>query len=95
MYIYTYSHSHIYTHIFTCIYTHIHMYIHIFRISTGEKRNPKPNPIGFGTPNPKTIGEKSSSNPNPPEPKSADIRPETAQLPSLTEGVYYCNQCYF
>ena len=34
-------------------------------------------------PNPKTVGEKSSPNPNPLNPKPADIRPETEPLPSL------------
>jgi len=29
------------------------------------------------------VGEKSSPNPNPQDPKPADIRPETAPLPSL------------
>ena len=52
-------------------------------ISTGEKSNPKPNPIVFGTPNPKTMSEKSPPNPNLLDPKPADIRPETELLPSL------------
>jgi hypothetical protein len=43
----------------------------IHRISTG------------GKPNPKTVGEKSSSNPNPQDPKPADIHPEPDPLPSL------------
>jgi len=49
----------------------------------GGKPNPKSNPIGFGALNPKTVGEKSSPNPNPREPKSADIQPEIAPLPSF------------
>ena len=52
----------------------------IHRISTGGKPNPKPNPIGFGAPNLKTVGEKSSPNLNP---KPADIRPKPDPLPSL------------
>ena len=50
----------------------------------GGKPNPKPNPIGFGAPNPKIVGKKSS--PNPQDPKPVDIRPETAPLPSLGEA---------
>ena len=43
----------------------------------------KPNPIGFGAPNPTIVGEKSSPNPNPLGPKPVDTRPETEPLPSL------------
>jgi hypothetical protein len=46
-------------------------------ISTGGKPNPKPNP--------KTVGEKSSQNPNPRDQKPADIQPETAPLPPLVK----------
>ena len=49
----------------------------------GEKPNSKPNPISFGAPNPKTVGEKSYPNPNPQNLKPADIPPETEPLPSL------------
>jgi hypothetical protein len=42
--------------------------------------NSKPNP----KPNSKTVGEKSSPNLNPQDPKPADIRPEPDPLPSLT-----------
>ena len=35
----------------------------IYWLSTGGKSNPKPNPISFGALNPKTVGEKSSPNP--------------------------------
>jgi hypothetical protein len=52
-------------------------------VSAGENRNPKPNPISFGYPNPKTVDEKSNPNPNPLDPKSAELRPETAPLLSL------------
>jgi hypothetical protein len=34
-------------------------------------------------PNPKTVGEKSSPNPNPQDPKPTDIRPEPDPLSSL------------
>ena len=56
-------------------------------ISTGGKPNPKPNPIGFGAPNPQTAGEKPSPNLNPQNPKPADIRPKPDPLPSLMESV--------
>ena len=52
-------------------------------VSTGEKSNPKPNPIVFGAPNPKTVSEKSPPNPNLLDPKHADTRPEPAPLPCL------------
>jgi hypothetical protein len=42
-------------------------------IPTGEKPDPKLNPISFGAPNPKTVGEKSKPNPNPLDLKPADI----------------------
>jgi hypothetical protein len=54
----------------------------------GGKPNPKPNPI----PNPKTVGEKSSPNSNPQDPKPADIHPEPDPLPSLDEILLYRNQ---
>ena len=41
------------------------------------------NPIGFGAPNSKIVGEKSSTNPNSLDPKPADTRPETKPLSSL------------
>jgi hypothetical protein len=44
----------------------------IHRVSTAENRNPKPNPISFGYPNWKTMGEKSNPNLNPLDPKSAE-----------------------
>jgi hypothetical protein len=49
-------------------------------VSTGENRNPKLNPISFGYPNPKIVGEKSEPNPKP-----ADIRPELDPLPALLQ----------
>ena len=52
-------------------------------VSTGEKPNSKANPISSGAPNSKTVGEKSSRNPNPQNPKPADIRPKIEPLPSL------------
>lgn len=51
-------------------------------VSTGEKPNPKLNLIGFRAPNPKTVGEKLSLNPNL-DPKSTDIQPKIGPLPSL------------
>ena len=48
-------------------------------ISTGGK----PNPIGFGAPNPKTVGEKPSLNPNPQNPKPVDIHLKSDPLQSL------------
>jgi hypothetical protein len=54
-----------------------------------RKPNPKLNVIDFGASNPKTVGEKSSLNPNPREPKPADIRPETAPLSSLVVGLLF------
>jgi hypothetical protein len=56
----------------------------IYWIPTSGKPNPKPNPIGFRAPNPKTVGEKSFMNPNPWDSKPADIRPKTVLLPSLS-----------
>ena len=49
----------------------------------GWKTKPETEPDWFRGPNLKTVGEKSSPNPNPQDPKPADIRPETAPLPSL------------
>jgi hypothetical protein len=46
--------------------------------------NSKPNPIPNAKPNSKTVGEKSSPNLNPQDPKPVDIRPEPDPLPSLT-----------
>jgi len=48
-------------------------------ISTGGK----PNPNGFGAPNLKTVGEKPATNPNPQNPKPADIRPKPDPLCSM------------
>jgi len=42
-------------------------------VSTGEKPNPKLNPISFGAPNLKIVGEKLSPNLNPQDSKSVDI----------------------
>jgi hypothetical protein len=52
-------------------------------VSAGENRNLKPNPINFGYPNLKIVGEKSNPNPKPLDPKPADIHPEPAPLPFL------------
>jgi hypothetical protein len=52
-------------------------------ISTGGKPNPKPNPIPNPNPNLKTMGEKSSLNPIPQDPKPTDIRPKPDPLSSL------------
>lgn len=46
-------------------------------------QNPKLNPISFGFPNLKSVGEKSPLHPQPLRPKSAGPRPKTAPLPSL------------
>ena len=54
------------------------MDIHL--VSTGEKSNPKPNPIDFGAANPKIMREKSFPNPNP---KSEDMQLESEPLSSL------------
>ena len=40
----------------------------------------KPNPIGFGAPNPTIVGEKSSPNPNPLDPKPTDIEARESQF---------------
>ena len=51
----------------------------------------KPNPISFRSPNPKIMEKKSK--PNPPDPNSAELRPETAPLPSLSlHGLICCLQ---
>jgi hypothetical protein len=52
-------------------------------VIAGETQNPKPNPISFGYPNPKTVGEKSNPNTKPLDPKPVDIHPEPTSLPSL------------
>jgi hypothetical protein len=49
----------------------------------GGKPNRKLNLIPNLKPNPKTVGEKSSPNPNPQDPIPVDIRPESDPLPSL------------
>jgi hypothetical protein len=49
----------------------------------GGKQNTKPNPLPNLKPNPKTVGEKSFPNPNPQDPKPADIHPEPDPLSSL------------
>jgi len=64
----------------------------------GWKTKPETEPDWFRGPNLKTVGEKSSPNPNSQDPKPADIRPETAPLPSLDRqasgGVLVANwQC--
>jgi hypothetical protein len=60
-------------------------------VSTGENQNPKPNLISFGYPNPKIMGKK--SNPNPLDPKSMELQPKTAPLPSLIAIVPHCRSC--
>ena len=68
--------------IFTTIKHEVLLQTVIHWVSTGDKPNPKPNPISFEAPNPKIVDEKSFSNPNP-NSKPADIRPETKPLLSL------------
>jgi hypothetical protein len=49
------------------------------------KIKPETEPDRFRGPESKNCGEKSSPNPNPRDPKPADIRLKTAPLPSLSE----------
>jgi hypothetical protein len=58
----------------------------------GWKTKPETKSDRFFCPNPKTMDDKSSLNPNPQDLKPTYIRPETTSLPSLRKT---CTWCYF